>query len=55
MLNILQRVQRQHDALGHSSSSEDEEGDGAEESCCELSEATLTKLLLRVRQRALTC
>jgi hypothetical protein len=51
MLDILQREQRQREAPGHSSSSEDDgEGDGAEESCCELSEATLTKLLLRVRQ-----
>lgn len=46
MLDILQRVQQQD---AQSGSSEDEAGVGGEDEPCELSEATLAKLLLRVR------
>ncbi len=47
MLGILQRVQQQQDAEAADSASEDDSG-GDEEARCELSEATLAKLLLRV-------
>ena len=50
MLDILKREQRQRDAPDDSGTGEDDDGGGgAEEGSCELSEATLTKLLLRVR------
>ena len=45
MLDILQRVQQQDAQSGSS----DDEAEGGEDEPCALSEATLAKLLLRVR------